>query len=1344
MAQLIQRYQNTKEVVVIPYFFRIGYSACSTNQFLKAALLRLHAAISEPLNLAATTEERRRQLILAIQKAGKLTDKKVIFLIDGLDEIYRLEPSFISLLFAAKVPHVIWICAGRPEPEMESILRENGTEWVFNDGLPKIDAAAIRALLTDQLEREKYILFDRDKSEGNESRNRFIEVLARKSEGVPLYVRMVVEDVREGKWTLSDEDKLPNGLRAYFEQVLERLRVSDVGAVLTPLFCLLALAKEPITESSLSMLLSNHYLSKLPRWQELFHKTLEHGHLMLRRASTSEGMTGWTFYHDSFRQHLLTSETVKDNREWANAEWLERCGQWETLTEESLRRYALRHYPRHLCESDHIDELAVLLGSRFLSAKIDRIGPTAAHADCMLGAQVAASKNDDKNFIRFLRRGGVIKLEAEASWTSGRWALELLRDDPIVIADIARILGGQKLPWTAFLAAERLIDIGETQRALSLLRDSLDRGWSTYKQPNVAHGMSEGSSWDFVPNQGGTIEFLALMARYDAALAIDLTSRLFVDRPGILPNPKTAWREVLRQLKRQTLEPAFVRQLCESTIDWISKGGYVLGLRTLSVEVLELLSLTVPTVDEHWFANALKNCFDFRFQSSGKTELEFGWACADILETILKMTENCGEGHDFQRILVQCAEEIASGLPTVTPPTEGKYNSNRSDIWARLASSLFELRNERWHKFAEAALASSEKDGELDDPPIAAVSKALIILENLPPEETAQAAKALHERLRPVLDRYEKAKEETTQGEGNEITTPELFKTVENAKMPYKRIRAALELKRRGMNDSRIAEQLIAGFHEEKPSQQSIKFTDALAEALVQAIAKSGETQAENLITGLDEGRDPNRRKQVSIRKDAILTIIYRSWIEAGRTDALRTELKRKALEASENRDINQLLFCCLSAISFDPDLAEVLYRMMPEDLDDLDKGMIIVLIVSSLATCHPRRIDDLGKKWVEGLPLIDNETDIAEYQLYLCSSWGDQDIFRPIVLREVRSLSQWINSHLSGDSPMAQTTESDEDRQWRKVGAVLDAIGCVRVTIEDDSQSLIEKLLNGVRSSLEMIPTKDRRLILFNLLKEIESELQPGPVAAMLTELFSESVDSKGPGTIGADLDAELALNLATRLRKAEPEWAECRAADVLERWQSQLKQESPAEDTLERAANALLDVFTTSFQGLRSHRDMQLRDTTDALVKWYSLRDYPNADLAVLQTNIEGIEDIDLRSLLLALITCGWVEARELNRARLLVDVLDVSELERGGVHDSLATLSRARSIDRTTLKNLNDLSLHLALLTPPDTEAFVEALTAFLNTRVKMMPAGVEREQYITAMLNTHQSLLASESW
>jgi hypothetical protein len=349
MAKLMQDYiGQAQHYIVIPYFFRYGQAGCSTMYFLATALKRLQAELNREIEPEPRLPERQQQLVEALEEAVSKTSKKVLFLVDGLDEIYRLEREFLNVPFMtmAVKDRIVWVCAGRSEGDLEEALRSRGAEWVFPDGLPPLDEQAIRAMLIEHLGRLKYALFERDEGE----RNRFVEAVTRKSEGLPLYVRMVIEDLKAGRLTVRDEEKLPEGLVAYYERLLERLRVSDVGTVLTPLFCLLAWAKEPITEGTMKVLLQTHHLADTPRWGELFRRTLEHGHLMLQQRPTPDDETGWAIYHDSFRQYLLESGTVSVSREWAQERWLEVCKDWKALAsqEPSLHRYILRHYADHL------------------------------------------------------------------------------------------------------------------------------------------------------------------------------------------------------------------------------------------------------------------------------------------------------------------------------------------------------------------------------------------------------------------------------------------------------------------------------------------------------------------------------------------------------------------------------------------------------------------------------------------------------------------------------------------------------------------------------------------------------------------------------------------------------------------------------------------------------------------------------------------------------------------------------------------------------------------------------------------------------------------------------------
>src|SRR4051812_15549254 len=83
--------------------------------------------------------------------------------------------------------------------------------------------------------------------------NAIVEAVVAKADGLPLYVRFVVEDVQAGHLTFdaSLPAKLPRGLSAYYDELLRRFAIGELQALLTPLVVSVAWAKGPLEEAVL-------------------------------------------------------------------------------------------------------------------------------------------------------------------------------------------------------------------------------------------------------------------------------------------------------------------------------------------------------------------------------------------------------------------------------------------------------------------------------------------------------------------------------------------------------------------------------------------------------------------------------------------------------------------------------------------------------------------------------------------------------------------------------------------------------------------------------------------------------------------------------------------------------------------------------------------------------------------------------------------------------------------------------------------------------------------------------------------------------------------------------------
>src|SRR5712671_3283477 len=86
--------------------------------------------------------------------------------------------------------------------------------------------------------------------------NPVVSVIVDRAEGLPLYVHHVLEDLRSGHFRFADlPHKLPRGLAAYYDDLLRRMSIGDLQAVLTPLVVTLAWEREPLSEEILQLLL---------------------------------------------------------------------------------------------------------------------------------------------------------------------------------------------------------------------------------------------------------------------------------------------------------------------------------------------------------------------------------------------------------------------------------------------------------------------------------------------------------------------------------------------------------------------------------------------------------------------------------------------------------------------------------------------------------------------------------------------------------------------------------------------------------------------------------------------------------------------------------------------------------------------------------------------------------------------------------------------------------------------------------------------------------------------------------------------------------------------------------
>ena len=317
------------------------------------------ASAGEPLE-GAELEADVRFLLSTIPELaqGDSDQPRLLVFIDGLDEAIKVDTALQQLIQDLALPATIWVVAGRPEPALMQAFVAPQCDPIFPGGLPPMPDADVRAMLMDGLADAGHRLaaLDVDSSDGDPQRpvfNPYIQGVVQRAEGAPIYVRLLLEDLRNGRRRIEDApERLPDTLEQYYREMIAGQGVAfDVNAHLGLVLAILASADEPLDREALAGLLQlRPTLEHSDRAAEWIDAACDLGRMLFTSTPLPCGRPGLTLYHLSLKEWLVGDtargrppapgmEASLDQARWLLTESAKRRDQ---LVEESLHRHALR------------------------------------------------------------------------------------------------------------------------------------------------------------------------------------------------------------------------------------------------------------------------------------------------------------------------------------------------------------------------------------------------------------------------------------------------------------------------------------------------------------------------------------------------------------------------------------------------------------------------------------------------------------------------------------------------------------------------------------------------------------------------------------------------------------------------------------------------------------------------------------------------------------------------------------------------------------------------------------------------------------------------------------------
>ena len=379
VAKSMRDRRNARENIA--YRFRAGDPRATRAKFLRYAI----DVLQQWKAIEATEVEMGESLSGLDQRLADLLaqvggDLRVTFLLDGIDEILRSDPTIAELPFRHSHLGVVWLCAGRPEEPLRLAFREDRCVHLFPaNGLePLTDEEVGEWLKREAPSRERDQIVREETGEGKVAV--WVQEVTRRSGGLPAYITMLLEDLAKGEIRVGDP--VPKGLTAYFDDLLARCGVDDRSAALPLLLATIALAVDAPDPGTLEEVLRR--AGRLSPSTREDHTAIVAGALararsMLRTTPTSCGTEGFLPYHDAFTRHLASSPALRETRAAAAVGWRMLTLSPNTAQEAGVRRCAFEVGVRQLLALDCADDAYRLLQDRvYLGRRLADATPDAA------------------------------------------------------------------------------------------------------------------------------------------------------------------------------------------------------------------------------------------------------------------------------------------------------------------------------------------------------------------------------------------------------------------------------------------------------------------------------------------------------------------------------------------------------------------------------------------------------------------------------------------------------------------------------------------------------------------------------------------------------------------------------------------------------------------------------------------------------------------------------------------------------------------------------------------------------------------------------------------------------
>jgi hypothetical protein len=366
------------QMCVVVHRFTRGSERCSRTAFYRRAIETIEDSsqykgfardlcqFDDLLGAPKAKLERHFETLLQViakrhEAGGGPPPPRLLLLLDGLDEIATSDEEFPAAVLRWPRAGVVVAAVGRPELDGRFIGQPGVSPLLSDWHLPAMSRDDLRAMLLEESELLRYGILDKDTDDDH---NPLLQAVTDRAAGLPLYVKLLLEDLRKGyKGLATLTGDLPDSLAAYYSELLRRYNATDPDSVRAPIIAMLALAREPLTSETLRRLLVIADRLTPDADIAIVESALSAMGALLVTESAPGRAAAYQLLHDSLRDHMDTAGSATSQVTRLARAHLARAAV-ATLAEaddDPASIYMAKYGVRHLIDEGLVEEACVLL-----------------------------------------------------------------------------------------------------------------------------------------------------------------------------------------------------------------------------------------------------------------------------------------------------------------------------------------------------------------------------------------------------------------------------------------------------------------------------------------------------------------------------------------------------------------------------------------------------------------------------------------------------------------------------------------------------------------------------------------------------------------------------------------------------------------------------------------------------------------------------------------------------------------------------------------------------------------------------------------------------------------------